>query len=110
MPNLTHFSPKVEKRSSPIDGRGLFATTALAKDEIVVVKGGYVFTREQRDQIGQDLGPSEIQITETLFIGPATLAEREGGMMHLNTHASRIWDCRARSFSSRCETSPLVKN
>ena len=84
MTDLTYFSPKVEKRSSPIDGRGLFATTALAKDEIVVVKGGYVFTGEQRDQIGQDLGPSEIQITETLFIGPATLAEREGGMMHLN--------------------------
>ena len=84
MPDLTYFSPKVEKRSSPIDGRGLFATTALAKGEIVVVKGGYVFTREQRDQIGQDLGPSEIQITETLFIGPTTPAEREGGMMHLN--------------------------
>ena len=84
MPDLTYLSPKVEKRSSPIDGRGLFATTAIAKDEIVVVKGGYVFTREQRDQIGQDLGPSEIQITETLFIGPTTLAEREGGMMHLN--------------------------
>ena len=84
MPDLSYFSPKVEKRSSPIDGRGLFATTAVAKDEIVVVKGGYVFTTEQRDRIGQDLGPSEIQITETLFIGPATLAEREGGMMHLN--------------------------
>ena len=84
MPDLTYFSPKVEKRSSPIDGRGLFAKTAVAKDEIVVVKGGYVFTGEQRDQIGQDLGPSEIQITETLFIGPTTPAEREGGMMHLN--------------------------
>ena len=84
MPDLSYFSPKVEKRSSPIDGRGLFATTAVAKDEIVVVKGGYVFTTEQRDRIGQDLGPSEIQITETLFIGPTTPAEREGGMMHLN--------------------------
>jgi uncharacterized protein len=62
----------------------LFATTAVAKDEIVVVKGGYVFTREQRDRVGQDLGPSEIQITETLFIGPTTPAEHEGGMMHLN--------------------------
>jgi len=81
VPDLSYFSPKVEKRSSPIDGRGLFATTAVAKDEIVVVKGGYVFTREQRDRIGQDLGPSEIQITETLFIGPTTPAEREGGMM-----------------------------
>jgi uncharacterized protein len=82
--HLTHFSPSVEKRWSPVDGRGLFAKTAIAKGEIVVVKGGYVLTNEQRDRIGNDLGPSEIQITETLFIGPTTPAEREGGMMHLN--------------------------
>jgi uncharacterized protein len=82
--HVTHFSPRVEKRWSPIDGRGLFAKTAITKGEIVVVKGGYVLTKEQRDRIGNDLGPSEIQITETLFIGPTTPAEREGGMMHLN--------------------------
>lgn len=84
MTGLTYFSPKVEKRSSSIDGRGLFAKTAIANGEIVVVKGGYVLQQEQRDRIGKELGPSEIQITEDLFIGPATMAEREGGMMHLN--------------------------
>ena len=84
MPDLTYFSPKVEKRSSPIHGRGLFAKTRIDKDEVVVVKGGYVLSGTQRNQIGEELGPSEIQITEDLFIGPTTLAEREGGMMHLN--------------------------
>jgi len=84
MPDLTYFSPSVEKRWSSIEGRGLFAKAAIAKGEIIAVKGGYVLTKEQRDQIGADLGPSEIQITETLFIGPTTLADREGGMMHLN--------------------------
>ena len=82
--NLTWFSPKVEKRKSLIEGRGLFAKSRIEKGEIVVVKGGYVLTRNQRDEIGKTLGPSEIQITEDLFIGPATAAEREGGMMHLN--------------------------
>ena len=82
--NLSHFSPKVEKRKSPIDGRGLFAKRAIEMGEVVVVKGGYILTRAQRDQIGRELGPSEIQITEDLFIGPATKREREGGMMHLN--------------------------
>jgi hypothetical protein len=82
--NLTYFSPKVEKRASLIDGRGLFATTAIAKGEVAVVKGGYILAREQRDRIGEELGPAEIQITEDLFIGPTTSAEREGGMMHLN--------------------------
>jgi uncharacterized protein len=82
--DLTYFSPKVEKRKSPIDGRGLFAKEAIATGEVVVVKGGYVLTKAQRDAIGEKLGPSEIQITEDLFIGPARKSEREGGMMHLN--------------------------
>ena len=82
--NLSYFSPKVEKRKSPIDGRGLFAKRAIEIGEVVVVKGGYILTRAQRDQIGKELGPSEIQITEDLFMGPATKREREGGMMHLN--------------------------
>jgi uncharacterized protein len=51
---------------------------------VVVVKGGYILTRAQRDRIGRELGPSEIQITEDLFIGPTSEGEREGGMMHLN--------------------------
>ena len=78
MLTLTYFSPKVEKRASVIHGRGLFAKSAIRK-----VKGGYVLTKPQRDAIGKELGPSEIQITEDLFIGPSTAAEREGGMMHL---------------------------
>jgi hypothetical protein len=84
MPNLSYFSAKVEKRSSSIDGRGLFAREKIERGEIVVIKGGYIFTREQRNQIGKSLGPSETQITEALFIGPTTIDEREGGMMHLN--------------------------
>jgi SET domain-containing protein len=74
----------VEKRKSAIDGRGLFARESISSGEVVVVKVGYVLTRAQRDQIGALLGPSEIQITEDLFIGPSTRREREGGMMHLN--------------------------
>ena len=56
----------------------------LLGGEIVVVKGGYVMTRAQRDKVEGQLGPAEIQVTEELFIGPATLRELEGGMMHLN--------------------------
>ncbi len=82
--DLTYFSPKTEKRDSAIEGRGLFAKAAIAAGETVVVKGGYVMTLAQRDKVGDVLGPSEIQITDDLFIGPATAAEREGAMMHLN--------------------------
>ena len=82
--NLTYFSPKAEKRGSNIDGRGLFAKEAIPKADIVVIMGGYVMTRAQRDKVGEELGPSEIQVTEDLFFGPTSLDEREGGMMHLN--------------------------
>ena len=82
--NLTYFSPKAEKRGSDIDGRGLFAKESISKGDIVVIKGGYVMTRAERDKIGEELGPSEIQVTEDLFFGPTSLDEREGGMMHLN--------------------------
>src|SRR5262249_13222216 len=82
--DLTYFSPKVDKRKSAIDRRGHFVQEHISAGEVVVVKGGYVLTRAQRDQVGTLLGPSEIQITEDLFIGPTTRREREGGMMHLN--------------------------
>ena len=82
--DLTYFSSKTEKRGSDIAGRGLFAKEPISEGEIVVVKGGYVMTRAQRDEVGRSLGPSEIQVAEGLFLGPTTQAEREGGMMHLN--------------------------
>lgn len=82
--DLTYFSPKTEKRGSDIGGRGLFAKEPISWGEIVVVKGGYVMTRAQRDKVEGQLGHAEIQVTEELFIGPATLRELEGGMMHLN--------------------------
>ena len=81
---LTYFSPKAEKRGSDIDGRGLFANKPISRGDIVVIKGGYVMTKAQRDKVGEELGPSEIQVTEDLFFGPTTPGEREGGMMHLN--------------------------
>ncbi len=81
---LTYFSPKTEKRRSSIHGRGLFAKKPIAKGEIVVVKGGYVMTKAQRDGLGKELEDTEIQIADDLFIGPVTKQQREGGMMHLN--------------------------
>ncbi len=82
--NLTYFSPKTEKRGSDVEGRGLFASESISKGDIVVVKGGYVMTKAQRDEVERRLGPAEIQVTDDLFVGPTTPKEREGGMMHLN--------------------------
>ena len=81
---ITWFSPKVEKRVSTIEGRGLFAVAPIACAELVVVKGGHVFDRATRDRLEPILGPAEIQIDDDLFIGPMRLVDREAAMMHLN--------------------------
>ena len=82
---LSYRSPKTEVRESKIHGRGLFATTEIAKDEIVAVKGGHIVDRKTlREQISPRLGPVEIQIDEDLFIAPVTEEEREGSMLYSN--------------------------
>jgi SET domain-containing protein len=82
--NLSWRSPKSEVRQSPIHGRGLFATQDIQKDEIVMVKGGHIVTREQLSDINARLGPVEIQIGGNLFIAPVTQEEREGSMLYSN--------------------------
>ncbi len=81
---LSYRSPKTEVRPSPIEGRGLFAIAAIAKDEIVAVKGGSIFTREALAPLRLLLGSAEIQIEENLFIGPARAEEREASMIFSN--------------------------
>ena len=104
--NLTYFSPKTEKRGSDVEGRGLFASESISKGDIVVVKGGYVMTKDQRDQVERRLGPAEIQVTDDLFIGPTTPEEREGGMMHLKPFLrAQLGRLRGRSCSSPCAIS-----
>ena len=82
---LSYRSAKTEVRESKIHGRGLFATTEIAKDEIVAVKGGHIVDRETlRGKITPRLGPVEIQIDDDLFIAPVTEEEREGSMLYSN--------------------------
>jgi len=82
---LSYRSPKTEVRESKIHGRGLFATTQIAKDEIVAVKGGHIVGRAAlRGEITPRLGPVEIQIGQDLFIAPVTDEERELSMLYSN--------------------------
>src|SRR5947199_9865096 len=82
---LSYRSPKTEVRESKIHGRGLFATTDIAKDEIVAVKGGHIVDRKTlREKITPRLGPVEIQIDDDLFIAPVTEQERDRSMLYSN--------------------------
>jgi SET domain-containing protein len=84
MSALSYLSPKAEVRPSAIHGRGLFAREAIAKGEIVCIKGGHIFDRRRLAELQPDLGPAEVQITEDLFIGPVRAEDREGGMIFSN--------------------------
>ena len=78
------FSPKVEKRTSPIEGRGLFARQAIADGEIVAVKGGAIMDSDALALIRNDVSPAEIQIEDHLYIAPRTTAEVEENILCLN--------------------------
>jgi len=82
--NRSYLSPKTEPRPSKIHGLGLFAKTAIAAGEIVAVKGGHILTSETWRALEPTLGSAEIQITDNLFIAPATAAERDGSMVYSN--------------------------
>ena len=82
---LSYRSPKTEVHESKIHGRGLFAITDIAKNEIVAVKGGHVVDRKTlREKITPVLGPVEIQIDDDLFIAPVTEEERETSRLYSN--------------------------
>jgi hypothetical protein len=81
---LSWFSPKTVKKKSGIHGRGLFARKRISKGEIVAVKGGRVYDERTLARVEKGLGPVAVQISERLFIGPLTRAEREASMLHLN--------------------------
>jgi len=83
-PALSWRSPKTEVRPSPIHGRGLFAVEPIARDEIVVIKGGYVFDAGALPGVAKELGPAEIQIADGFFIGPRRAEERDAGMIFSN--------------------------
>ena len=56
----------------------------IRRGEIVCVKGGLIFQREQLRELAAQLGPAEIQIAEDLFIGPTAAEERKGSMIFSN--------------------------
>jgi uncharacterized protein len=78
------FSPKTEKRVSPIQGRGLFARAAIAAGEIVAVKGGTIMDSAAFALVRDEVSPAEIQIEDGLYIAPGSAEEVEANILCLN--------------------------
>lgn len=84
MQSLSYRSPKTDIKGSPIHGKGLFAKEAIAKGEIVAIKGGRILTKAEWEALEPELGSAEIQISDEFFIAPASKEEREGSMLYTN--------------------------
>lgn len=78
-------SPKVRRGlPSDIAGRGLFAVEAIAKDEVVAVKGGHIVTGAVLSALPAQLQESDIQITDELHLVALSDEEYEGVMLFMN--------------------------
>ena len=82
------FSPKTEKRTSPIEGRGLFARRGVSAGEIVAVKGGAIMDAAAFARVRDQVSPAEIQIEDDLYIAPRSAEEVEASILCLN-HSCR---------------------
>jgi len=78
------FNRKTEKRSSSIQGRGLFARDSIARGEIVAVKGGAIMDSASFAWVREEVSPAEIQIEDGLYIGPRSADEVEANILCLN--------------------------
>src|SRR5258708_25801078 len=83
-PQLSYISAKAAVQASRIHGKGLFAIEPITKDEVVCVKGGYIFDRQTLNAMPAWYRAAEIQIAKDLFIGPLNQSEREGSMIFSN--------------------------
>jgi len=81
---MSYRSPKTVVLDSPIHGRGLFARERIAKDEIVAIKGGYVFDEATLVEVEKTLGSAEIPVADGFSLGPLGEREREGSMLFTN--------------------------
>ncbi len=78
------FNPKTEKRSSAIQGRGLFARAPISTGEVIAVKVGAIIDSTALAIVRDQISAAEIQIDDDLYIAPLTAADVEASILCLN--------------------------
>jgi S-adenosylmethionine/arginine decarboxylase-like enzyme len=66
-------TPLAEVRTTRHTGRGLFAREYIAKDTVVAVRGGKIYSALERNDAPEALRSYMLQIDGDLFIGPESL-------------------------------------
>lgn len=75
-------SPKVEIKSSKLNGVGMFAKKDIKKGETVFIKGGHVLTRDQ--VFSSSVINSYLPIGDDYFIGATSKEEEAGVKLYIN--------------------------
>lgn len=81
----SYISPKASKgQPSSIEGRGLVAIAAIAKDEIVAIKGGHIVDTATMKALPERLRNSDVQIADGFHLVALDEAEYEPVMLFIN--------------------------
>jgi SET domain-containing protein len=84
IPVASYRSPKAEVRHSGVEGRGLFASAPIARDEVVAIKGGHIVDEATYQQVKEIAGNSDVKIADGFHIVALSPDEYEGIMLFLN--------------------------
>jgi len=77
-------SPKIEVRTSDLEGRGVFAVTRIGKDEVVAIKAGHIVTSDELAEITSSVGDYALQIHDGLYLSPRSRDELERMAIFIN--------------------------
>lgn len=85
MSTVTHISDKAKKGlPSKIHGKGIFAIADITKDEILIVKDGYIMRWAEIETLPFKHLHPELQVAEDLFICPRTPTELLDSLAYIN--------------------------
>ena len=68
-------NPKIEPKKSDKEGNGEFAIEEIKKGEILAIFGGHVITREERNNLPENIRYLSLGIDDEMFIGPKLIEE-----------------------------------
>lgn len=78
------FSPKVRVKESAIEGKGLFCTEKIFKDETIAIKGGHIMDTITFKALPENCRHAALQISDTLYLAPLEEEEIPRVMNYIN--------------------------
>lgn len=77
-------SPKIQVRTSALQGQGIFAVEDITRNEVVAIKAGHIVTTDQLDMITAKVGDYALQIHDHFYLSPTSKEEAERLVIFIN--------------------------